>query len=292
MTTPVRQMATSELENLNKVSTFERVLYVIRRWPLIPMLILGVLIICALFAPLIAPYDPEKDQLRAVLASPPWYPACEEGQITNKALSCNTNGIELGPKKDVYYFTLGADQLGRDLLSRIIFGARLSLSLVAVAVIVGTVFGTMVGLIAGFYGGVVDELIMRTVDVFNSIPYLLLAIALVFVLGQSFAVVAFVLALGAWGGLRVSCEGRRCKFGISTLLLSLKLRGHPQLGSWSSTCCRLSPTRLSSRQRFRSEAPSSLKAYCHFWALACLRQRLHGVQTSRSAGNTWGRPGG
>ncbi|MCH7801655.1 MAG: ABC transporter permease [Chloroflexi bacterium] len=172
------------------------------------MLILGVLIICALFAPLIAPYDPEKDQLRAVLASPPWYPACEEGQITNKALSCNTNGIELGPKKDVYYFTLGADQLGRDLLSRIIFGARLSLSLVAVAVIVGTVFGTMVGLIAGFYGGVVDELIMRTVDVFNSIPYLLLAIALVFVLGQSFAVVAFVLALGAWGGIARLVRGQ------------------------------------------------------------------------------------
>lgn len=208
MTTPVRQMATSELENLNRVTTVEKVLFVIRRWPLIPMLILGVLIICALFAPLIAPYDPEKDQLRAVLASPPWYPACEEGQITNKALSCNTNGIELGPKKDVYYFTLGADQLGRDLLSRIIFGARLSLSLVAVAVIVGTVFGTMVGLIAGFYGGVVDELIMRTVDVFNSIPYLLLAIALVFVLGQSFAVVAFVLALGAWGGIARLVRGQ------------------------------------------------------------------------------------
>jgi peptide/nickel transport system permease protein len=172
------------------------------------MLILGVLIICAVFAPLIAPYDPEKDQLRAVLASPPWYPACEEGQISNKALSCNTNGVELGPKKDVYHFVLGADQLGRDMLSRIIYGARLSLSLAAVAIFVGTIFGTSIGLVAGFYGGIIDEIIMRIVDVFNSIPYLLLAIALVFVLGQSFAVVAFVLALGAWGGIARLVRGQ------------------------------------------------------------------------------------
>jgi len=208
VTTPVRRMALSEIETLNRGSAFERAFYVFRRWPLIPMIILTTLIICAIFAPLIAPYDPEKDQLRAVLASPPWYPACEEGQITNKASSCNTNGTELGPKKDVYYFALGADQLGRDLLSRIIYGARLSLSLAAVAIAVGTVFGTTVGLVAGFYGGIVDEIIMRVVDVFNAIPYLLLAIALVFVLGQSFAVVAFVLALGAWGGIARLVRGQ------------------------------------------------------------------------------------
>ena len=172
------------------------------------MLILGVLLVCAVFAPLIAPYDPEKDQLRAVLASPPWYPACEEGQISNKAQSCNTNGIPLGRDQQVYRFALGADQLGRDMLSRIIFGARLSLSLVAVAIGVGSIFGTTVGLVAGYYGGIVDEVMMRIVDIFNSIPYLLLAIALVFVLGQSFAVVAFVLALGAWAGIARLVRGQ------------------------------------------------------------------------------------
>ncbi|MDP6452955.1 MAG: ABC transporter permease [SAR202 cluster bacterium] len=208
MTTPARQIPLSELEDLSRGSTIERTLYVFRRWPLIPMFILSILLICAVFSPLVAPYDPEKDQLRAVLASPPWYPACEEGQITNKRESCNTNGIELGRNKDVYHFILGADQLGRDLLSRIIYGARLSLSLAAVAIVVGTIFGTTVGLTAGYFGGIVDELLMRTVDVFNSIPYLLLAIALVFVLGQSFAVVAFVLALGAWGGIARLVRGQ------------------------------------------------------------------------------------
>jgi peptide/nickel transport system permease protein len=201
-------MTLSEIQNLGRVTTLAKTYHVLRRWPLIPMFILSTLIVFAVFSPLIAPYDPEKDQLRAVLASPPWYPACEEGQITNKAVNCNTNGIPLGPNQDVYTFLLGADQLGRDLVSRIIYGARLSLSLAGVAIIVGTLFGTSVGMTAGYFGGIVDELLMRTVDVFNAIPYLLLAIALVFVLGQSFAVVAFVLALGAWGGIARLVRGQ------------------------------------------------------------------------------------
>ncbi|MEC7733103.1 MAG: ABC transporter permease [Chloroflexota bacterium] len=208
MTTSTNQMTLSELEKATQESTLTRWMYVLRRWPLIPFFILGVLVLCAVFSPLIAPYEPEKDQLRAVLAMPFWSEPCEEGQISNKFQPCNTNGIGLGKDERVYHFVLGADQLGRDLLSRIIYGARLSLSLAAVAIIIGTVFGTTVGLVAGYYGGIIDEVIMRVVDVFNAIPYLLLAIALVFVLGQSFAVVAFVLALGAWAGIARLVRGQ------------------------------------------------------------------------------------
>lgn len=208
MTTQASQLDLSELQNLGKQSTLTRVLYVFRRWPLIPIFILSVLVLCAFFAPQIAPYDPEQDQLRAVLASPAWHPACEEGQISNKARSCNTNGIPLGRDQEVYHFVLGADQLGRDLVSRIIYGARLSLSLVAIAILIGATFGAVVGLVAGFYGGMIDEVMMRIVDVFNAIPYLLLAIVLVFVLGQSFAVIAFVLALGAWAGIARLVRGQ------------------------------------------------------------------------------------
>ena len=208
MTTQAHQLTPSELQNLGRVSILERVLYVFRRWPLIPIFILSVLVLCAFFAPLIAPYDPEKDQLRAVLASPQWAPACEDGEIPNKARSCNINGVPLGRDQEVFHFILGADQLGRDLVSRIIFGARLSLSLVAIAIFIGSVFGAVVGLVAGFYGGLIDEVMMRIVDVFNAIPYLLLAIVLVFVLGQSFAVVAFVLALGAWAGIARLVRGQ------------------------------------------------------------------------------------
>ena len=208
MTTEARQLTPSDIEALGRESTLSRTLYVFRRWPLIPFAILIILVICALFAPWVAPYEPEVDQLRAVLASPPWYPACEEGQVSNKFQPCNTSGIPLGRNQDVYFFTLGADQLGRDLLSRIIFGARLSLSLAAVAITIGTIFGTSVGLIAGYYGGWVDEVIMRVVDVFNAIPFILLAIALVFILGQSFGIVAIVLALGAWAGIARLVRGQ------------------------------------------------------------------------------------
>ena len=208
MTTPARQMNIADLEASNRESTLARTFYVFRRWPLIPIIILSILGLCAIFAPQIAPYEPEEDQLRAVLASPAWYPSCEEGQLTNKFESCNTNGIPLGRDGDVYYFIIGADQLGRDLLSRIIFGARLSLSLAAIAIAIGTLFGTTVGLVAGYYGGLLDESIMRVVDVFNAIPYILLAIALVFVLGQSFLVVAFVLALGSWAGIARLVRGQ------------------------------------------------------------------------------------
>ena len=208
MTTPVREMNIADLEASNRESVLSRTFYVFRRWPLIPIIILSVLGLCAIFAPQIAPYDPEVDQLRAVLASPSWYPPCEEGQVTNKFETCNTNGIPLGRDEKVYHFVIGADQLGRDLLSRIIYGARLSLSLAAIAIAIGTLFGTSVGLIAGYYGGLIDESIMRVVDVFNAIPYILLAIALVFVLGQSFAVVAFVLALGSWAGIARLVRGQ------------------------------------------------------------------------------------
>ena len=208
MTTPVRQMNLADLEVSNRESTLNRTFYVFRRWPLIPIIILSILGMCAIFSPQIAPYDPEQDQLRAVLGSPAWYPACEEGQLTNKFQTCNTNGIPLGQKGEIYHFVIGADQLGRDLLSRIIFGARLSLSLAAIAIAIGTFFGTTVGLVAGYYGGLIDESIMRVVDVFNAIPYILLAIALVFVLGQSFWVVAFVLALGSWAGIARLVRGQ------------------------------------------------------------------------------------
>ncbi len=201
MTTEARQYSISELAELGKTTRLRDTLYVLRRWPLIPFFILAVMVICALFAPILAPHDPVQDQLRAVLASPAWYPACEEGQLSNKFQSCNTNGIPLGRNQEVYNFALGADQLGRDLLSRIIYGARISLTFATIAIACGTVVGTALGLMAGYYGGFVDEIIMRTTDVFTALPYIIVAISIVIVLGQSFMVIVLVLALASWPGI-------------------------------------------------------------------------------------------
>ena len=182
-----------------------------RRWGLFAVLfIVGAVVLCAVFAPWIAPYPPDEDQLWAVLAAPAWYPPCEEGQGTNKFAPCSVNGIPLGRSEKSYYFALGADWLGRDVLSKVIYGARTSLRLAAVAIAIGAVFGAALGLIAGYRGGWVDRVIMRVAGVFDiSLFYILIiwfilipvAIWIVQVFGQSFMAIAFALSLGAWASV-------------------------------------------------------------------------------------------
>ncbi|MCI0802664.1 MAG: ABC transporter permease subunit, partial [Chloroflexi bacterium] len=95
-------------------------------------------------------------------------------------------------------YLLGTDQLGRDLLSRVIYGARISLIVAAVTLGVGGTIGVTLGLVAGWYGRWVDELIMRFVDVMLSMPLILVALVLVVALGQSFTVIVTVLCLFIW----------------------------------------------------------------------------------------------
>jgi ABC-type dipeptide/oligopeptide/nickel transport system permease subunit len=115
--------------------------------------VLLLLILVAIFAPLVAPADPLKQDLDASLASP--------------------GGDHL----------LGTDQLGRDILSRLIFGARLSLGAAAIAVTVAVLVGVLPGLVAGYVGGRVDAVIMRITDAVMSFPPLILALAITGVLG-------------------------------------------------------------------------------------------------------------
>ncbi len=146
----------------------------LRRWPLIPIFILVVFVVTGVFAPLIAPHDPERGSLRDRNLSPAW----EEGGSSE--------------------FLLGTDHLGRDLLSRVIFGARISLAVVLVTLGVGMVIGVTSGLIAGWYGGWVDEVLMRIVDIKLAIPTILLALVLVLALGQSFLIIVAILAIAVW----------------------------------------------------------------------------------------------
>ena len=155
----------------------------VRRWPIIPGFILTLLIFSAIFAPLIAPHEPLKQHLRAANAPGFW----------------DGGWYEEHPKVTVRYF-LGGDHVGRDVLSRIIHGARISLTVVAVSAGSALIIGTALGLIAGYRSGLVDEVIMRFVDIWYALPFLLVALVVVIVLGQTFAVVMGVLAMTAWPG--------------------------------------------------------------------------------------------
>lgn len=138
-----------------------------------PVWIMTALVVLALFAPWIAPLDPDRQNLLARLKHP---------------------GFEV---RGVTYL-LGSDELGRDVLSRLIYGARVSLSVAALSVLLSGVVGVTIGMAAGYLRGWTETVLMRVVDIFLSIPAILLAIITVAVLGPGFLNVILVLALTRW----------------------------------------------------------------------------------------------
>ena len=128
----------------------------------------------AVFAPQLAPWDPGRQMLLKRLKPPMW----------------QERGLREHP--------LGTDHLGRDILSRILHGGRISLGVGLTAVTLSALIGVTLGLVAGFFGGRADAFIMRVVDVFLAIPYILLAMGVVFALGPSLANVILVMGVTRW----------------------------------------------------------------------------------------------
>jgi peptide/nickel transport system permease protein len=102
------------------------------------------------------------------------------------------------PLEQERYFLLGTDHLGRDYLSRLIYGGRISISVGLLGVLVSSFIGVFLGVVAGFYRGMIDDVIMRAVDVFMAVPLLLLALMVLFILGPSFTNIIIVFAIGRW----------------------------------------------------------------------------------------------
>ena len=147
----------------------------VRRYPLVPVaMLMFLLVIPAAFAPLVAPYDPLQGSLSKRLKPPAWQ---QGGSIDHP---------------------LGTDKLGRDMLSRIIYGARVSLAVSLVAIFVGGIIGTVLGMISGYFGGWVDALLMRLVDISLSFPTILVALVLVAAVGPSFSTVITVVVVFLW----------------------------------------------------------------------------------------------
>jgi dipeptide transport system permease protein len=123
------------------------------------LIVIGIVLFCALFAPLIAPHDPNLTN-NAVFLKPPFWQ--EGGSLS---------------------YPLGTDAIGRDILSRLLYGARLSLVIGIAVVALAIVVGIVLGLIAGFFKGIADIAIMRLMDILMTMPSLLLAIVIVAILG-------------------------------------------------------------------------------------------------------------
>ena len=140
------------------------------------LVFLIVLVFSAVFAPLVAPFDPEAQSLM-MRNQPPMTAAEDGGAIPH---------------------LLGADQLGRDLLSRLLFGARVSLAVGVIGALFSGIVGVVLGLTAGYYRGWVDDLIMRFVDIQMGFPSLMTALLVLYVLGPGMWKVILVLAVTRW----------------------------------------------------------------------------------------------
>ncbi|MCS6802785.1 MAG: ABC transporter permease [Chloroflexota bacterium] len=142
---------------------------------LLGLAIVIVVVIVALFAGQLAPQDPIQQRIVARLR-PPGY--------------VSANNVT---------YLLGTDQYGRDILSRLIFGARVSLSLGFSVVILGTLIGVTMGLVAGLVGGVVEAVVMRVVDALVSVPFLIVAVAVIAVFGPGLQQLIILLTMFVWG---------------------------------------------------------------------------------------------
>ena len=154
---------------------------------IVGLAIILVLVLTAIFAPFFAPYDPTAGSLGDRLKPPFWEKGGSSAHI------------------------LGTDVLGRDTLSRLIYGARTSLTVATVAILVAGCIGTSLGIAAGYLGGWVDTILMRAADLAFSFPTILLAMVLAVVFGASFFNIVLVISLVLWAEYARMARGESLK---------------------------------------------------------------------------------
>ena len=143
----------------------------IRNWPVIPIAILALLILSGLLADVLATQDPRKGGIRDRHIPPAW---TEEGTMEH---------------------ILGTDHSGRDVFTRTLYGARISLAVAAAALLSGFIIGTTLGILSGYAGGWIDEIITRIVDIWQALPFLMVALVCVMIFGQSTTLLLTLMVL-------------------------------------------------------------------------------------------------
>lgn len=158
----------------------------LRRYPVIPVILLSLLLIAAAIGPYVTPY------------------ARDIGNINDRHLppfstsEHEVMGRDFGVYVDKGFHLMGTDHVGRDIFTRLLHGSRISLMVVAISIITGMAFGLAFALISGYYGGIIDEVLMRIVDVWNALPFLMVALVLTLIFGRGLEIMILVLFLVAW----------------------------------------------------------------------------------------------
>src|ERR1051326_3360839 len=172
-----------------------------RSVPWIPIVVITTMLTMALFAPLLAPYSPIDQTLRDKLIPPFWV---EDGSMQ---------------------YILGTDQFGRDILSRLIYGARVSLLVAALALTAGGGVGLVIGIVAGYFGGIVDNLLMRLVDAAFTFPAILFALLLAVTLGQGLGTLVLAISLLLWASFARVIRGEVLALKQRDFVALAKVRG-------------------------------------------------------------------
>ena len=170
--TAVALRAPVEVEERQWVMALKRLAR--RRTALFGLGVVATVLLAAIFAPWLTPFDPLEQDINQRLREPGWQTA--EGRV----------------------HVLGTDHLGRDILARVIFGSRIALVVGLSAVLISGVLGMAVGLVSGYFGGKVDDFFMRLADIQLAFPFILLAIAVIGVLGPSLRNIIIVIGVSSW----------------------------------------------------------------------------------------------
>ena len=141
---------------------------------MVGLIVCLLLLLCMFVLPLVVQYDPAANSLSEMFAKPEWFSDGFEGHI------------------------FGTDQMGRDVLARLLLGGKISIAIAFAVVIIQVVLGTVLGVLAGYYGGWVDSVIMRACDVGLSVPNLILALSIMAVLGNTVPNLIAVLSFSGW----------------------------------------------------------------------------------------------
>ena len=233
----------------------------VRRYPVIPItVIMLLLVVPAIGANWIAPHDPYDGDLNSRLLPPVWIGeqtnvrtvvdriTDRENQFTlgeatrqiqggkaglitaagedpERAVALGDELLEVKQAGGQGQYLLGTDKVGRDILSRIIYGSRISVIVAGIAIFISGAIGATLGITAGYFGGWVDSLLMRLVDISLSIPIILMALVLVTALGASYQTIVIVLVIFLWAQYARQARGETLTVRVQDYIARAKVAG-------------------------------------------------------------------